>query len=112
MTADLLCGRLHKEFRRPKPHTVRLSVHMFMVMKPVKTSCTERIYLARALSNKCPDANIASMSSKQALHFWCLMVPAQSCATVCCKWRPTCHNIYILNPLLHGWLVIALLNNS
>ena len=112
MTADLLFGKLHKEFWRPKPHTVLLSVHMFMVVKPLKTSCTEMIYLARALSNKCPDANIASMSINEALHFWCWMVPAQSCATVCCKWRPTCHNICILNPFLHVWLVIAQLNNS
>ena len=112
MRADLLLGKLHNEFWRPKPHTVLLSVHMFTVMQPLKTSCTEMIYLARALSNECPDASIASMSIKEALHFWCWMVPAQSCATVCCKWRPTCHNICILNPVLHVWLVIAQLSNS
>ena len=47
-----------------------------------------------------PDANIAAMSINEALHFWCWMVHAQSCATVCWKWKPTYHNICILNSLL------------
>ena len=54
MTADLLFGKLHKEFWRPKPHTVLFSLHMFMVVKLLKTSCTEMIYLAKAPSNKMP----------------------------------------------------------